>query len=101
MDDMKSMEVEAISHTSPSLPHKSFRDIVTGVQHCFPEITFVVEQIQEALEEEIVIPDTPLQVSFSQDQLRVLRAPWRRTLMGKVLSTTVTYDVLFQRPPLR
>ncbi|KAJ8429591.1 hypothetical protein Cgig2_008562 [Carnegiea gigantea] len=32
-----------------------------------------------------------------QDQLRLLRAPWSKTLMGKVLGTTVRYDVLSQR----
>ena len=97
VDKLKSMEVEAISHTPPGSLKKSFRDIVNSVQHCFLAVTSVVDQLQEALEEEIAVSDTPLKVSFSPDQLRVLWAPWSRTLMGKVL--TVGYFKSFSMVP--
>ncbi|KAJ8431010.1 hypothetical protein Cgig2_017188 [Carnegiea gigantea] len=49
------------------------------------------------MEEDLLVPDTPLKVSFTSDQLQMLQAPWSKTLMCKVLGSTVTYDVLLHR----
>ncbi|KAJ8433140.1 hypothetical protein Cgig2_007104 [Carnegiea gigantea] len=98
--DAKLMEVESMSPSPPSFPKASFKDIVRGDPFGFATAFSIVEQLHEALEEEILVPDTPLKVDFSPDQLQILRGPWSKTLMGKVLRTTVRYDVLSQRLPL-
>ncbi|KAJ8452101.1 hypothetical protein Cgig2_016682 [Carnegiea gigantea] len=65
------MKVESMSPSPPGFPKVSFKDIVRGDPLDFATASSIVEQLHEALEEEIV-----------------------------VLETTVRYDVLSQRLPL-
>ncbi|KAJ8438785.1 LOW QUALITY PROTEIN: hypothetical protein Cgig2_009903 [Carnegiea gigantea] len=66
----KSMDVEPNSNPQHNLPKTSFCDIVTWV---FSTAMNVVEQLQEALEDEIEVPDTPLK----EDYDRILQGgPW-------------------------
>ena len=60
----------------------------------------LLEQMNKGLKDDVTIPNTHLKVNFLANQLRILRAPWSKTLMGKVLGSMVRYDVLTLCIPL-
>ncbi|KAJ8432637.1 hypothetical protein Cgig2_033510 [Carnegiea gigantea] len=87
------MDIES-SEEQNRTPVKAFvKDVVNGANRFFPTISSLMEQLQEDMEEPVE-PDTPLKVSFTAEQLRLLRAPWGKTLMGKVLGSFVRFDFL-------
>ena len=69
------MEVESPGQPQDVPIRPSFKDVVHESNKFFPTVSTLMEQLQEDLEEPIDEPDTPLKVSFTPEQLRLLRAP--------------------------
>ena len=93
MDSRESMSMEGIQQK------ESFKDVVNGTNRGFPTMDLILEQLQEDIDGEIQESDTTLKVSFTMEQLQLLRAPWSKALIGKVLGTKLRYDAIVQRLP--
>jgi len=53
------MEMELDGHNQN--PTKAtFKDVVSGTNHWFPNMQYILKQLQEHMEEEIIEPDTTL-----------------------------------------
>lgn len=84
------------------VPHQpvkvsSFRDVVAGSTQWFQQAKQLVQATMEWDEEELEIPDSSLDVSFSKEKLQRLREPWRNTLMAKVLGMSINRNFLVDR----
>ena len=77
----------------------SFRDIVAGSSRWFPTVKCLFEELEEESMEAEMSLMTQHKVQFTKANLQALRAPWAKTLMGKVLGTTIRYEILTQGIP--
>lgn len=60
-------------------------------------LSLIMETSLEWEDEEVIIPDSPLAVSFTKETLQKLRQPWRNTLMGKILGMSINRSFLVER----
>ena len=75
----------------------SFREVVANSSQWFPEAKSIIFNPPEWDDSLSIPPDCPNVVSFSKNDLDLMRKPWQLTLMGKCLGINIRPSFMSQR----